>query len=326
MNRQLVSVVLPVYNSSAFLTESIRSILDQDYPNFELIIINDGSTDDSDAVIKSFVDDRIRYFHHPANRGLIAVLNEGLGLAKGELIARMDADDRALPQRLSLQVNEFLKDKELGFCGTAYVSVSEHGRKQHRFTANDAMIRSELFFRCPIAHPTVMFRRSAIAVTGPYDPAFPSAEDYELWTRMAMAGLRSKNITIPLLEYRIHEQQITQKKFEQKEDSFHRAALKYLEHYNVKLDRSETEVFRLLLNGHYCPDNETLKLFESLLTKILNNANVDTNPLKKTVEQTWASVCLRSLDRRAAFRTFSGSSLGRNVSLKLKVLLKSLVG
>src|ERR1700690_4145475 len=113
-----VSVILPVYNASTFLGGSIESLLNQTYRDFELLIVNDGSSDDSEKIILGYSDPRITYIRKASNTGIVETLNQGLSLAQGDYIARMDADDIALPERLELQVKFMDENKDVGVAGT----------------------------------------------------------------------------------------------------------------------------------------------------------------------------------------------------------------
>ena len=115
MKNPLVSILMPVYNSEKYLREAIKSILNQTFTNFELIIINDGSTDNSLKIIKSFKDNRIKIIKNKGNLGLIKTLNKGIDLAQGKYIARMDADDIAMPKRLEKQIAFFNENPDYGF-------------------------------------------------------------------------------------------------------------------------------------------------------------------------------------------------------------------
>lgn len=204
----LVSVILPVYNAGAVVKESITSIVNQKYRNLEIIICNDGSSDNSESVIKKFNDPRIRYFHNNENKGLIKSLNASLKLAQGDLIARMDADDVAHPERIIRQVNYFRNHRDVAVAGTAMNKFGATAGRS-RVTTDSDQLSAELLFRIPFNHPTVMMRRTVIEkYTELYDHRFPHAEDLELWHRLA-PDFKFGNINYPLLSYRTHAQQVT---------------------------------------------------------------------------------------------------------------------
>jgi glycosyltransferase involved in cell wall biosynthesis len=209
MRTPLLSVILPVYNASAYIDEAIASILRQDFTDFELLIANDGSTDDSLEKIRKHVDARIIVSDHPTNQGLISTLNHLLTQAKGTYIARMDADDIARGDRFSRQVAFLNQHNEVGICGSAMEFFGAQSGRTHVSTQAKEL-HANLLFGTPFNHPTVMFRRSLID-NGSffYDPEFRHAEDFELWSRLRSVT-QFGNIDEPLLRYRLHADQVTQ--------------------------------------------------------------------------------------------------------------------
>ena len=204
----IVTVLMPVYNAEDFVHGAIESILNQTYTEFELLIINDGSTDGTEKIINSFQDSRIRHIKNEQNLRLIATLNKGLKLAEGKYIARMDADDTSFPDRLQEQVDFMEANPEVGVCGTWYEAF---GSKNSivRYPTDHNAIKYMSLYQCPFCHPTVMFRTSIIADNKiEFDSDYPHAEDYELWGRMAKV-CRLANLPKVLLKYRLHEANIS---------------------------------------------------------------------------------------------------------------------
>ncbi|PUV22964.1 glycosyltransferase family 2 protein [Sphingobacterium athyrii] len=200
---KLLSVILPVYNADEFVFESIKSILDQSFVDFELIIINDGSTDNSMEVIKKFKDDRIIFIDQP-NRGLIDTLNMGLELSKGKYIARMDADDIAHPKRFEIQLNAFREDEELVLCSGGIIAFSPDGyRKKRYYPLTDADMRSELLFNSSVVHPLAMFSGDIVRENNiKFDKDYKFCEDYKFFYDLSRYG-KIKNIPTFLLNYRV---------------------------------------------------------------------------------------------------------------------------
>jgi len=201
-----VTVLMPVFNGERFLQEAIESILQQTHRDFELLIINDGSTDRSRDIILTFDDPRITLVENPENLGLAATLNVGLGLAKHELIARQDADDLSLPERLARQVDFLEKNPSVVLVGTQAVIIDlqgfRKGRVLDRACTHDS-IRWDLLFDNSFTHSSVMFRRSIIAQLGGYDSAFRYCQDYALWTQVARHHCVA-NLDDCLVHYRVH--------------------------------------------------------------------------------------------------------------------------
>jgi len=205
-----VTVLMPVYNAEKYVREAVNSILNQTFSDFEFLIIDDGSTDRSWDILNSYSDTRIRLIQNPTNLKLIATLNLGLKLATGEYIARMDADDISMPERLAKQV-EFLKiHLEVGVLGTAIKIVDQWKNPigTLQFPDESNMARWWLHFACPVAHPTVMMRRSVVERAGGYNPELIHAEDYDLWRKLATIT-HIANLKDVLLHYRRHESVIS---------------------------------------------------------------------------------------------------------------------
>lgn len=205
----LVSVVMGVYNGGKYLRESIDSILNQTYTDFEFIIIDDGSTDNSKDIIGSYGDPRIITVSRE-NRGLVSTLNEAIDLAKGEYIARQDDDDISSLDRLQKEVDYLNREKNIVLVGSSIGVIDENGDKtaEHRVLLNDLEIRAELSIRSPFAHGSVMFRRDAAVKAGVYRDAFWPAEDFDLWVRLSNQG-KMANIDELLYLYRLNDQGIS---------------------------------------------------------------------------------------------------------------------
>lgn len=209
----LVSVVLPVFNAGPHLHACVRSLQHQDYPDLEIIAIDDGSTDGSAEVLRAYAaaDPRI-IVRTRENRGLIATLNEAIPLCRGDLIARMDADDIAYPQRLSVQVEAFLADADLAICGCRYDILYGRDRilriEGLRQSEEAALAALAIFFPM-LLHPTVMFRRSVVGDAAlVYDSGYPFAEDFDLFRRIARRH-RTRITDETLLAYRVHDMSVS---------------------------------------------------------------------------------------------------------------------
>jgi glycosyltransferase involved in cell wall biosynthesis len=204
----LISVVLPVYNGGRYLAEAIDSILAQTFSDFELIIIDDGSTDGSLSIIQKYAqkDTRIRVIARE-NRGLATTLNESIDIARGEWIARMDADDIALPHRFDRQL-AWLKETGADISGSWVKNFGSLDQRVVKLRQTDEAIKMEMLFACPLAHPAVMMS-TALVKKLRYDKAWEKAEDYDLWERAAVAGCKMTNVPEVLLKYRIHQAQVS---------------------------------------------------------------------------------------------------------------------
>jgi glycosyltransferase involved in cell wall biosynthesis len=195
-----VTVLMPVYNAERFLIEAIDSILHQSFRHFEFLIIDDGSTDNSVAIIESYKDPRIRFVRNEKNLGITPTLNKGVGLASCELVARMDADDISHPQRLQKQFGYMKRNPECALLSTWARVVSEDKKfiRLERYRSN--FYYYNLTFECWMYHPTIMFRKSAVEQVGMY--SMPYSEDYDLFWKISTRFLIA-NLTEPLVDYRI---------------------------------------------------------------------------------------------------------------------------
>jgi len=206
--KPLVSVLMPVYNAAAYVEEAIRSVLTQTYDDFELLVFDDGSTDGSIELIRAIEDTRIRLFESPQNLGYVVHLNEGLRLAQGVYIARMDADDIALPERFAKQVALLNSEPNVVLCGTSYEIFGSRSEVVI-VSQTDRAIRAWMLFENALAHPTVMFRKSVIEEHKlRYGPEYMPAEDYKLWYDFSKIG-QLRNLPEVLLKYRAHPNQIS---------------------------------------------------------------------------------------------------------------------
>lgn len=197
-----ISVLLPVYNGGEYLQTAIDSILNQTFSDFEFIIINDASTDDSEKVILSNTDSRIVYIKNEQNLGLIKTLNKGLDLCKGEYIARMDQDDIANPTRFEKQNTVLDHNLEIGVCGTWFTFFGTRENTVVKHPEYHEQIKIAMLGNCPIGHPTVMLRKNNVGNLR-YDVNYQAAEDYEFWSRLVRIT-QFYNIQESLLQYRIH--------------------------------------------------------------------------------------------------------------------------
>lgn len=206
-NAPTVSVVMPVYNGEPYLGEAVESILNQTFTDFEFIIIDDGSTDNTWSILQSYAarDKRIILQRNPENLRIIKTLNKGMALTRGEFIARHDADDIALPGRLTAQVGYLQCHPEAGLVGTAYYRLYDQGQRSfHQPPLSDTEARWQLLFDNIWPHDAIMFRRRLLQPDEPFYKHFLHVEDYELWTRL-MKLSRAATLPDPLIVIRTHK-------------------------------------------------------------------------------------------------------------------------
>lgn len=300
-----VTVFMPVYNASRYLEKAIKSILAQTYRDFEFLIIDDGSTDNSVEIIASFNDKRIRLVRNEKNIGLLEVLNEGMRLSRGEYIARMDSDDISLPTRLKKQVSFLDAHKDCAVVGSWAALIDENDKPTS--VAWKDRVPSEhipimLFFHNCFVHPSVIIRR-ALLPTDPFHKGFTPSEDYELWLRLAKKGTLA-NIYEVLVQYRVHASNISKTKLEEKNDAVKRITESALSELGLQPSEEEYTIHK----KNYAYDGNDLKAFldkrEAWLLK-LGGANkttkrFDQNIFKQVLADRWLISC-RSNARAGLF-------------------------
>jgi len=223
MQSPSVSVIIPVFNGADFLQPAIDSVLQQTLTDFELLIINDGSTDESEQLILSYTDARIRYISNESNKGLVYTLNKGIELCATGLIARMDSDDICLPERLAKQ-KAFLQSHTQTAVVAGFIDfIDEHNKpggswNTDRETISAKEIKRKMAKENCIAHPSVMMRKDIIQQYL-YKENQKNIEDYDLWLRLLSDGHTIEKIPEVLLQYRLHSQSVT-KKILQKRNPF----------------------------------------------------------------------------------------------------------
>ena len=203
-----ISVIMPAYNAEKYIGEAIESILNQTFSDFEFIIIDDGSSDGTVDVVKSYNDNRIRFYQNEKNMGVAATLNRGLDLATGDYIARMDSDDISMSERFEKQIQYMKNHPDCAACGT---DIKLFGAQWGNFfhSSTPEQLRVDLFFDSSLAHPTVMMRSDIIRYEHfRYDETLNGVEDYDLWYRISNR-YELGNICQILLMYRIHLNQVT---------------------------------------------------------------------------------------------------------------------
>lgn len=282
-----LSVIMPVYNGASFLPEAIESILKQTHKNIELIIVDDGSTDDSRSIIAGYAgkDRRI----HPVftiHRGVTHAMNEGLRNARGQWFARMDQDDVSLPERLALQLNWALQ-KQLDICGAQAETFGEK-EKMLWFPENHDAICRELLFRCAILYPAAMIRTDVFR-NNLYEKEC-IFDDYELFTRLA-PRYRLGNAPLVLLRYRNHQNQTS--KIRQKEvlKDFRKYRFRYF--YKIFPRTPLDDYLPLALVSDKQPAND-LRQLEKAGQWLVKLSKVDDQRVRQKMEKRWQKTCERS--------------------------------
>lgn len=326
-----VTVLMPVYNGEKYLREAIQSILTQTFTDFEFLIINDGSTDKSLEIIKSFHDVRIRLVSNEINLKLIATLNKGLDLAQGKYVARMDSDDVSLPTRLQKQVDFMEKNTDTGVCGSWIKYIGEE-QGECRFPTDSSDIMAHMFFDSVLAHPSVIMRKEMLDINKlRYDPEHLYVEDFGLWQRCS-EFFNISNMPEVLLHYRVLSTSICRSN-----ETAQSATLAQLANYN--LAKLGIKIDDMILCGtisrfDFPKTIEYLRKIENLLQLIKERNNVlEIYPLKEFVQvirKRWFLICYHSGQMgMSAWQIYNQSSFSKNSNvayiLKMKFLVKCLI-
>lgn len=204
LQKPLISVIMPVYNGMPFLKQAVESILEQSYKNFELIIVDDKSTDSSLSFAKKIKDKRVKIIRNLKNLGIANSLNIAITSSKGNYIARMDSDDISLPERLEKQLKFLQKNKSISICGSFAYLINDKGETigTKKYPVKNKDLKKALNFYSPIIHPTFFGRTTFFKELSGYNPAFEYAEDYEFLVR---SRVRYKMANVPeyLLKWRL---------------------------------------------------------------------------------------------------------------------------
>jgi glycosyltransferase involved in cell wall biosynthesis len=234
-----VSVLMPAYQAERFIELSMQSVVDQTWTNWELLILNDGSTDGTKEIVQAFItknpNRQIRLFEHESNLGLIATRNHLLDLAQGKYIAWLDADDLYDSRKLAEQIETLDGKLGIDICATEYftLEMSNQRLKRRKCYAQDSNLKAILSVYNPICNSTTMIK-SEVAKQFFFEESKKYAEDYGVWCRMATHGFRFYTIKKPLLTYRIHENQISRAKQDEMDHAFLISQVDYLRSFFIQ--------------------------------------------------------------------------------------------
>ncbi len=333
-----VTILMPVYNGSNYLRDAIQSILNQSFGNFEFLIIEDGSIDNSVEVIKSFDDPRIKVLSNKKNFGLVYSLNRGLENANGKYVARMDCDDVSLPNRIQEQITFMDKNTDIGVCGTWIETLEEDGGYINKYLTDPDDIKASLLFNTSLAHPSIIIRRSVLEDNKlKYDDNHKFYyEDYGLWIKLSKVTKLS-NIPKVLLQYRVHKKSFSHTFSE--ENISGAIELRKIQLIDLGINPSENEIF--LHNSLKPKDNDSKSVYEFLhqqelwLEKIISTNQItlvyNIVSLNKVIYKRWRTICgFNTSGGFFIFKTFINSPiyrLGPNIKYidSIKILIKSIL-
>jgi glycosyltransferase involved in cell wall biosynthesis len=272
LKNAMITVLMPVYNAEKYVAEAVQSILDQTYKNFELLIINDGCTDDSMQIISKFSDPRIRIEQNDENVGLIATLNKGIDMVKTKYLARMDADDVSIPHRLETQLAVMEADQELGACSCWFDVILMDGSVENggRYLQDFQDIRFRHLYLMHFIHGSSMIRMETVQVGSlNFNPHFLHAEDYDFFDRL---GEASKLINIQKALYQIREHPGRVSTMYSETQNKHSAEIKtrIFKRIGVDVTQAELDVYSRFMYQNYEQVGGDKDLLKSLLDKLIS--------------------------------------------------------
>ncbi|MDC1416920.1 glycosyltransferase [Flavobacteriaceae bacterium] len=329
MNIPKVSVIMPVYNAEKYLNETINSILNQTYGDFEFLIIDDGSTDRSFQILESYTDPRIKLLKNDQNIGYVKTLNKLIELSTGEYIARQDNDDISFPKRLEKQVRFLDRNQDIGICGTNALIFGKINNISF-FPVNDEEIRAFMLFNSPICHPTAMLRKSLfIELDVKYDESFCPAEDYALWFKLSKKT-KIANLSKILLKYRVHDKNTSTLNINAKTDNANRLRIEMFKRtLSMKVSLEEIQLLSLNTNRELI-NYENLMSFENFLKRILRkNEEIgyyNQRVLRNLLFYFWTVVCFKipNISRTKKLKIYLSSILYNNYSLLNFISIRSI--
>ncbi|MFN2627992.1 MAG: glycosyltransferase family 2 protein [Gaiellaceae bacterium] len=209
-----MTVLLAVHDGEPHVRQCVESVLGQSFTDFELLIVDDASTDGTPAAIAAYADPRVRLLGNGSNLGQVPSLNRGLREARGEYVARIDHDDWCRPQRLERQVAVLDAEPRVGLVGTWMEAIDKRGRRlgwlRETLDGFADFVFHTLIMRVYISHPSAMYRRDPVLRLGGYDESTAPAEDKDLWRKLLLERWDARIVTSPLVAYRLHDAQLSQ--------------------------------------------------------------------------------------------------------------------
>jgi glycosyltransferase involved in cell wall biosynthesis len=323
-----VSVLMPFYNAAPYFAAAINSILQQSFTDFELLLLDDGSTDGSLKIAQSFADNHqsIKILRNETNQGLVYTRNKGLEAAKGQYIACLDADDIALPQRLAKQVVFLDKNRSIALLGSFAGYIDKNDKQFHvetpKTTANS--LGSWLLFQNCFIQSSVMFRRHCLENLR-YRHLFPPAEDYDLWVQIAYR-FAVANLPEVLTLHRKHDTNISKTLATQQTQNSEKILLYQIENLNLQPSKAEFEIHKILVHYEYEPHIETFEQISHWLTKLCN-ANKASKVYKqpdfeKVIGEIWHKTCSLHLQfGQKGLQIYRQSALTKLLPLQVKLRL-----
>ncbi len=294
-----LSIIIPVYNADKYLTASVQSILNQTYSDFELIIINDGSTDNSEKIINSFSDNRIKYLINDQNKGIVYTRNRGLKEALGDFVGMLDADDVVYPDKFEKQIAFLKSHPEYVMVGSWVKFIDENGERLPsgwKLKAPTEKIPALMLFKNYFLQSAVLYKRECFG-NHSFTEGFDILEDYLLWYQL-LKDYKAWNLPHYLVDYRLHPEGVTKKHDEERREKERNVFRIQLKDMGMDATAEELALHQALREGAPVQSPEELKKAEQWLLKLLKincvNKVYDTRIFLKVVFERWLKVCKNS--------------------------------
>ena len=309
----MVSVLMPVYNVEGYLVESIDSILNQTFRDFDFYIINDGSSDRSEEIILRYSDPRIKYIKNNINQGYIKCLNQAIELVESKYIIRMDSDDIALSTRIEKQVDYMETHPEVVVCGSSRINFYPEAHRKE-VVMNAITDKKELFvnsiFNTSLHHPSVIIRTEVLKKHNlRYKEKYYYAEDKALWLDLSEYGVLA-NIDEPLLRYRIHYNQVSYLHFGRQKNNSVDRTFDFLIKQGITLNESDLPALMILCYERKCDSNHEIAVLESLIFRLMNEA--------KALELDYYPELCKNLHFRFKSSILKSSRIGAKILIQIK--------
>jgi len=318
-----VTVLMSTYNGEKYLRESIESVLNQTFSDFEFLIIDDGSTDKSRNIILDYDDSRIKYLENKVNLGLTKSLNKGLKLTKGKYIARQDADDVSLPRRLHKQILFMENHSKVGICGSWIKTFSNEDQSIGKTPLDHNKIICQLIFETAIYHPTVIMRKNAIINNKLfYDETFTYSQDYLLWV-LCSQHFHLANIGQVLVNCRKHDNQINALNKESQDKFADKVRLLQIHKLNIKPLDKEFALHQSISLWKFKKNKEYIFSANQWMKKLIRkNSDLKIYPEQEfsiVLFEKWYEICYQAtVNGFWVLKTFWKSSLSKNIKLSLR--------
>jgi glycosyltransferase involved in cell wall biosynthesis len=316
---------MPVYNGEKFLNEAIQSIIHQTFKHWEFIIINDGSTDKTHEIIQRYLSEPLlKYIHKQNNEGIVKALNDGIEASTGTYIARMDADDISLPERLEKQFQFLENNPDVVVCGSNYFTLKKNKKNILRVSHADAYLKTQLFFSTPFCHPTVMINRKLAGNELYYDEAYRHAEDYEMWIRLAFKG-KFHILEDALYVYRDHPHQVSYEQQDTQKQLKNGIRKRFATHLFNTVNDQILEGLNLTGNNTIIEKKDDFDKVRAALEFLHNQKKIDflsDREGKKCLSDFWADACAHHKLGLYPLKEFMKFSLDENFNHKILNVVK----